>query len=124
MARVEAYLDRHLAAEKSVVLERAIRTKALGILSQAVGEVELHIRTLEVPLEDLASKAEAFAHALKSVVEQRRTTRDLLAGDQRRLQEDLERRIDTLRTMRPQSSPQSSTMKSRRTPGARQSVGR
>jgi hypothetical protein len=97
MARVEAYLDRHLAAEKSVVLERAIRTKALGILSQAVGEVELHIRALELPLEDLASKAEAFAHALKSIEEQRRTTRDLLAGDQRRLREDLERRIDTLR---------------------------
>jgi GTP-binding protein EngB required for normal cell division len=98
MARVEAYLGRHLAAEKSVVLKRAIRTKTLGILLQAVGEVELRIRALELPLEDLASKARAFEDALRSIEEQRRTTHDLLAGDQRRLREDLERRIGSLRT--------------------------
>jgi len=98
MAGVETYLARYLAAEKAAVLERAIRSKALDILSQAVAEIALRIRALELPLEDLASKAKAFEDALQSIEEQRRTTRDLLGGDQRRLREDLESRIHSLRS--------------------------
>jgi hypothetical protein len=97
MAGVETYLARQLAAEKTAVLEHAIRSKTLDILSQATAEVALRIRTLELPLDDLASKAQAFEDALRSIEERHRTTRDLLAGDQRRLREDLERRIGSLR---------------------------
>jgi hypothetical protein len=97
MAGFERYLARQLAAEKTAVLEHAIRSKAVDIVSQATAEVALGIRTLELPLDDLASKAQAFEEALRLIEERHRTTRDLLAGDQRRLQEDLERRIGLLR---------------------------
>jgi GTPase Era involved in 16S rRNA processing len=97
MGDVETYLARQLTAEKTAVLERAIRSKTLDVLSQAATEVSLRIRTLELPLEDLTSKAQAFENALRSIEERHRTTRDLLAGDQRRLREDLERRIGSLR---------------------------
>lgn len=98
MAGVEAYLARQLAAEKNNVLEHAIRSKALDVLSQAAAEAALRIRILEMPLDDLAVKAQAFEEALRSIEERHRTTRDLLAGDQRRLREDLERRIGSLRS--------------------------
>jgi Dynamin family len=98
MAGVETYLARHLVAEKTAVLQHAIRSKALDILSQATAEVALRIRTLELPLDDLASKAQAFEEALRSIEERHRITRDLLAGDQRRLREDLERHIGSLRS--------------------------
>ena len=97
MAGVETYLARYMAAEKTAVLEHAIRSKALDILSQATVEVALRIRTLELPLDDLASKAQAFEEALRSIEERQRITRDLLAGDQRRLREDLEHRVGLLR---------------------------
>jgi 8-oxo-dGTP pyrophosphatase MutT (NUDIX family) len=97
MAGVETYLARYLVEEKTSVLEHAILSKALDILSQAVAEVTLRIRTLEIPLDALASKAQAFEEALRSIEERRRITHDLLAGDQRRLREDLERRIGSLR---------------------------
>lgn len=98
MAGVETYLGRELAAEKTGVLEHAIRSKALDVLWQAAAEVALRIRTLELPLNDLASKAESFEEALRSIEERHWMTRDLLAGDQRRLREDLERRIGSLRS--------------------------
>jgi GTPase Era involved in 16S rRNA processing len=98
MAGVETYLGRELAAEKIAVLERAIRSKALDVLSHATAEVALRVRTMEMPLDDLASKAKAFEEALRSIEERHRITRDLLAGDQRRLREDLERRIGSLRS--------------------------
>jgi GTP-binding protein EngB required for normal cell division len=97
MAGVETYLARYLAAEKAAVLEHAIRSKALDILSQATAEVTLRIRALEIPLDALALKAQAFEEALRSIEERHRTTRDLLAGNQRRLREDLEHRIGLLR---------------------------
>jgi hypothetical protein len=98
MAGVETYLARYLAAEKTAVLEHAILSKALDILSQATAEVALRIRTLEIPLGELASKVQAFEEAHRSIEERHRNTRDLLAGDQRRLREDLERRIGSLRS--------------------------
>jgi hypothetical protein len=92
------YLARYLAAEKTAILGHAILGKALDIISQASAEVALRIRTLEIPLDDLASKAQAFEEALRSIEDRHRITRDLLAGDQRRFREDLEGRISSLRS--------------------------
>jgi hypothetical protein len=50
-----------------------------------------------MPLAELASKGQAFEQALASIEEQRRITRDLLAGDKRHLLDNLESRIQALR---------------------------
>ena len=97
VAEMEAYLGEQLAAEKTRLLQRAIRGKALDVLSQACADVSLRIRALEIPLEDLASKCDAFEKALQSIQDQRKVTDDLLGGEQRRVREELERRIETLR---------------------------
>jgi GTP-binding protein EngB required for normal cell division len=94
---LEDHLLRRLATEKAGLLEEAIRTKATDILAQAAAEVDLGVRALNMPLEELASKSQNFQDALRSIEAQRRVTRDLLTGDQRRLREQLELRIDGLR---------------------------
>ena len=105
IAAIEAHLVRYLANEKAQLLEAAIRSKAEDILSQAEAEVRLRLEALRLPLEELASKSQAFEHALRSIEEQQRITRDLLAGDQRRLRDELESGIDALRKDAAQGSP-------------------
>ena len=88
---------RVLASEKIRWLEDAVRSKAADILAQASAELGLRVRALNMPIEELAAKSDAFQDALRSIEEQRRITRDLLAGDHRRLREALDSRIDGLR---------------------------
>jgi len=97
IARLEDHLVRVLAGEKIRWLEDAVRSKAADILAQASTELGLRVRTLNMPIEELAAKSDAFQGALRSIEEQRRITRDLLAGDHRRLREALDSRVDGLR---------------------------
>ena len=97
LADVERYLSRDLAAQKHRLLEQAVRTKAVEIASEAIAETGLAIRAMEMPLDELASKCRTFERALASIEEQRRTIRDLLKGERRRLRDQIEERIDLLR---------------------------
>jgi GTPase Era involved in 16S rRNA processing len=97
LVQFEGYLESYLATEKMQSLSEAVRRKAADFLSQARGEVELRTRALKMPLEALERKTSEFARTLRSIEVQRRTISDLLAGDRRRLVDDLERRIGNLR---------------------------
>ena len=97
IADLERHLVRRLAADKTQWLEAAIRTRAIGILSEARAELALRAQSLTMPVDELGKRAHAFEEALRSIAEQRRITRDLLAGDHRRLRDALECRIDDLR---------------------------
>jgi GTP-binding protein EngB required for normal cell division len=97
IAGLEDHLVRVLAGEKIRWLEDAVRSKAADILAQASAELGLRVRTLNMPIEELAAKSDAFHEALRSIEEQRRITGDLLAGDHRRLREALDSRMDGLR---------------------------
>ena len=90
IAALEDHLVRMLASEKTRWLEDAVRSKAADILALASAELDLRVRALNMPIEELAAKSEAFQDALRSIEEQRRITRDLLAGDHRRLREALD----------------------------------
>ena len=94
---LEDHLVRSLASEKKRWLEDAVRSKAEDILAQASTELGLRVRALNMPIEELAAKSEAFQEALRSIEDQRRITRDLLAGDHRWLREALDSRIEGLR---------------------------
>ena len=94
---VEDHLVRSLASEKKHWLEDAVRSKAEDILAQASSELSLRMRALNLPIEELAAKSQAFQEALRSIEDQRRITRDLLAGDHRRLREALDSCIERLR---------------------------
>jgi GTPase Era involved in 16S rRNA processing len=97
VAALEEHLLRTLASEKRRWLDEAVRCKAADILAQASAELGLRIRTLKLPIEELAEKSESFQTALQSIEYERRITRDLLAGEHRRLRDALDSRIDGLR---------------------------
>lgn len=97
VAALEDHLVRKLAHDKDRWLEEAVRSRVADILKQASGEVDLRTRALNMPVEELAAKLDAFQNALRSVEDQRRITRDLLVGDHRRLRDALDSRIDELR---------------------------
>ena len=97
IAELEGHLVRALANEKSHWLEDAVLSKAADILAQASTELTLSMRALNMPIAELAAKSDAFQEALRSIDDQRRVTRDLLAGDHRRLREALDFRIERLR---------------------------
>jgi len=94
---LEEHLVRTLAREKARWLEDAVRQKASDILAQTSAELGLRIRALNMPIENLAAKSDAFRDALHSIENERRITRDLLFGEHRRLREALDSRIVQLR---------------------------
>jgi len=97
VGHIERYLSDELAGQKSRLLVAAVRSKAADVISEAVAELRLQIRALEMPLQELAEKCQAFQQTLAAIEGQRRVIRDLLDGEQRRLRDELERRIALLR---------------------------
>jgi len=97
IAALETHLVRELADEKIRWLKDAVRSKAADILSQASAELELRMRALNMPIDELRAKSDAFRDALRCIEEQRRITGDLLGGEHRRLRQALESRIGELR---------------------------
>ena len=97
LQRVENGLLQEIAQEKAVVLERAIRHKAVDIITEAMAAIELRIKAAALPLEELASRSMTFEETLVALREQRRVLRDLLEGDRRRLVAAMEERIGELR---------------------------
>lgn len=97
IVELEDHLLHALASEKIRWLEEAVRSKTADILAQATAELDLRMRALTMPVEELAAKSDAFQVALRSIENERRTTRDLLAGEHRRLREALDSRIERLR---------------------------
>lgn len=96
-AALEDHLGRTLADGKARWLNDAIRGQVADILARASDELHLRKQALTMPIEELEAKSDAFRVALRSVEDQRRVTRDLLAGDHRRLRSALDARIGDLR---------------------------
>jgi GTP-binding protein EngB required for normal cell division len=94
---LECHLVRSLAVGKKRWLEDAVRSKADDMLAQALAELSLRVRALNMPIKELATKLEAFQETLRSIEDRRCIMRDLLAGDHRRLREVLDSRINALR---------------------------
>jgi len=97
IAELEAHLVGVLAHEKKRWLEEAVRNKTVDILTLASTELALGRRALSMPIEELAAKSDSFQDALRSIESERRITRDLVAGEHRRLRELLESSVEQLR---------------------------
>lgn len=118
MAAVETYLRTELKAEKSHVLEAAMRRHVIDKLAEANAKVSLHLQGLTLPIDELTSRARVFEGRLYDLEERRRSMCDVLAGEQRHLREEIERRIESLRaeaTSRLTHLAQSTRHRSRRT---------
>jgi hypothetical protein len=97
MAAVEAHLIGQLATEKSGLLETAIRGKIRDSLSDGAAEIALRVQALTLPVAELAAKSKLFEASLRSIEERQRITRDLLAGEQRTIRQEIEAKIASLR---------------------------
>jgi ribosome biogenesis GTPase A len=86
-----------LAHNKKGLLEDGVRNKARDIGEQAAAELSLRRRALSMTIEELTAHADVFWEVLRSIEEQRRVTRDVLAGDHLRLRDALEIQIDLVR---------------------------
>ncbi|MDI6718636.1 MAG: dynamin family protein [Methanomicrobiales archaeon] len=98
LAAVSDHLVNFLAREKSAVLQQAVRSKAVAILNDARLQVQLGIRSLELPLADVEQRLAIFEQKIQEAERQRLHARDILAGDQNRIAEHLESFAAALRT--------------------------
>ncbi len=97
ITEIERHVAGDLASQKVRLLEAAIRSKVAFIVSEAISELRLQIRALEMPLQELAEKCESFQQKVAAIEGQRHVIRDLLDGERRRLRDQLEQRIALLR---------------------------
>jgi len=90
MSDVEGYLTNFLNEEKANTLSLAIARKAGDVLGDGLLHLRLKQRSLALPLEDLEQRLAVFNQKLQEIQRQRELSRDLLAGDKRRVVEILE----------------------------------
>jgi hypothetical protein len=97
LAAIERHIIQYLAREKMTSLEQSVRGKSAVVVGQVIGDAQLQLRALEMPLEDLEQRSEAFQQALRGIRAEQRTARDLLVGDHKRALEALEIEAEDLR---------------------------
>ncbi len=86
-----------LAREKVSALDASVRSKVLAIVEQALSDLALRIRALELPIEDLVHRSQLLRDSLRSIEAERQAAHDLLEGDHRRAIADLENQAEQLR---------------------------
>jgi Dynamin family. len=95
--QLEEYLVHFLAAEKSTILKTAVMAKTSVLLAGAAMQIELAMRTLEMPLNELESRLELFNRKIEEAGQHRQYTQDILNGDRKRMLEFLEQQSQELR---------------------------
>jgi Dynamin family len=97
LSAVETHLVGKLTEEKSDLLEIAMRGKILDGISDGLAEIALRSQALKLPVDELAAKLSLLQSKLRAIEEQRRVTRDILAGEQSVIREEIEAGIASLR---------------------------
>ncbi|RMF88018.1 MAG: Dynamin family protein [Nitrospirae bacterium] len=97
MAALEAALVGFLAGEKRAVLARALTLRARDCLAGARMKVGLFARSLRLPAEELAQRRARFEERLAEAERQRQGVLDRLAGEGKRIKEELSEAARELR---------------------------
>ncbi len=97
MAALEEHLLHFLLTDKTRVLEAALAHKAANALKDALMQVQLTRRTLQLPIADLEARQALFANKLQETQRERIVAQDLLEGDHKRLAALLEEQAAALR---------------------------
>jgi len=97
MAEVEEHLGNFLAKEKAAVLRKALSSKATDILANVLMQINLIVRSLQMPMDELEERQRTFEEKIKEVDYQKVVAGDLLTGDRKRLMEFLENQAEDLR---------------------------
>ena len=94
---ITEHLIEFLAQEKTRVLREAVGGKALDLLSDALLQVNLEMRSLQMPINDLEQRLALFQKKIDEAKRERQHTQDILNGDHRRVVELLEEQCAGLR---------------------------
>jgi ribosome biogenesis GTPase A len=97
MGDLEGRLMDFVMREKTAALREAVAAKARAIVTDALLQLHLQIRSLQIPLCDLEDRLRLFERKLKETEQQRILAGDLLAGEKKRLSQEIERRAAQLR---------------------------
>ena len=97
LAKVSDHLIAFLAREKNQVLKEAVGKKACDILGNAILQVNLEIRALELPEEELEKRLVLFDEKIAETERQRLHAQDILLGDRKRMYEVVETHVKKLR---------------------------
>ena len=95
---VADHLKNFLAQEKNAVLKLAITAKARNIINDALLQIELRVRSLELPLTEVEQRLRLFDDKIREAEEQRLYAQDILSGDKKRITQHLESLAEELRT--------------------------
>ena len=98
LAEVFDHLITFLAREKNRVLRDAIGRKALDIFHDVDLQIGLETRALELPLAQLETRLSLFDKKIVEAQQQRIHAQDILTGDQKRVNAQLEAYIENLRS--------------------------
>jgi len=94
---LQSYLLDFLSREKSRTLELAIARKAADLVADAIMNIELRRRSLELSHEELARRIRIFNDETEEIENEAIKTTDLLAGDRKRTAQFLEGLAEKLR---------------------------
>lgn len=97
LERIDEEIIRHAVREKATTLRLSVRRKAYALIDEAVADLALRIRALELPLADLEQRAAIFEQGRRAFEEERQRAQDLLAGDKARASAKLESQATHLR---------------------------
>lgn len=97
VGQLKRYILDDLGRSKATLLQDAIARKAGEIVAESVAELQLGIRARQLPLDDLTSRCASFEKSVNQFERQHRIVHDLLKGEQRRLHDTLEQKIEELR---------------------------
>jgi len=97
IADVKTYLIDFLTNEKVTALQDAVRQKSSDTITDAIQTLQLSVKSLQMPLEDLEKRLAAFREQLRQIQQSKLSEQDLLAGDRKRMHELLEGLAEKLR---------------------------
>jgi GTP-binding protein EngB required for normal cell division len=97
LPRIEREILRPLSSGKRSALHASACVKVRVLLEQALADLSLRIRALELPLDDLQQRAHTLSEALRETEREQLVAHDTLEGDKRRAIAELERQAEALR---------------------------
>lgn len=96
MGELETCLAEFLVTEKRVALQDAIRSKGARLIREALFTLDLKRKVIELPCQELERRSERFEAQLAKMNLERVYFHDRLAGDRRRLLQELDQQAEAL----------------------------
>ncbi|MFA5553670.1 MAG: dynamin family protein [Phycisphaerae bacterium] len=94
---IESYLINFLANEKTEALQQAVRKKAVDIIGESLMQIQISVKSLQMPLDDLEKRLNVFTEKLTELQQSKLSEMDILEGDKKRMHEFLEEYAEKLR---------------------------